>query len=79
MYSLAEIIAVTQNYNRKIGEGRSCPVYYGKFPSGREVAVQAPDANSCQDDIELYYRFKVSTAFYPELFHAHLPIIHSME
>ncbi|KAG0629756.1 hypothetical protein M758_1G127600 [Ceratodon purpureus] len=47
-YSLAEITAATENFKKKIGEGGFGPVYYGKFPNGREVAVKVSDANSRQ-------------------------------
>lgn len=47
-YSLAEITAATQNFNKKIGEGGFGPVYYGKLAGGREVAVKVSDANSRQ-------------------------------
>ena len=77
MYSLAEITAATQNYNRKIGEGGFGPVYYGKLPSGKEVAVKVSDANSRQGVNE--FNNEVSTAFYPELCHSYLPVIYSME
>lgn len=47
-YSLPEITAATQNFNKKIGEGGFGPVYYGKLAGGKEVAVKVSDANSRQ-------------------------------
>ena len=39
-YTLAEISAMTRNFNCKIGNGGFGPVYYGKLSDGQEVAVK---------------------------------------
>jgi len=39
-YTLLEIKDMTDNYAKKIGEGRSGTVYHGKLLTGREVAVK---------------------------------------
>jgi RIO-like serine/threonine protein kinase len=40
IYTLLEVEDMTDNYAKKIGEGRSGPVYHGKLLTGQEVAVK---------------------------------------
>ncbi len=40
LYTLLEVLHMTDNYAKKIGEGRSGTVYHGKLLTGREVAVK---------------------------------------
>jgi len=62
-YSLAEITAATQNFNKKIGEGGFGPVYYGKLANGREVAVKVSDANSRQGVNEFNNEVQLRSGF----------------
>jgi RIO-like serine/threonine protein kinase len=39
-YTLLEVKEMTDNYAKKIGEGRRATVYHGKLLTGREVAVK---------------------------------------
>jgi RIO-like serine/threonine protein kinase len=39
-YTLLEVKDMTDNYAKKIGEGRSGAVYHGKLLTGQEVAVK---------------------------------------
>ena len=39
-YTLAEVKAATNNFQNQIGEGGFGPVYTGRLPDGREVAVK---------------------------------------
>ncbi|OAE34468.1 hypothetical protein AXG93_3472s1030 [Marchantia polymorpha subsp. ruderalis] len=47
-FSLKEIKAITQNYKTLIGKGGFGPVYYGKLPDGKEVAVKVRASDSKQ-------------------------------
>ncbi|OAE31610.1 hypothetical protein AXG93_2294s1280 [Marchantia polymorpha subsp. ruderalis] len=40
LMSMREVLTATRNHSKKIGEGGYGPVYYGKLPNGREVAVK---------------------------------------
>jgi RIO-like serine/threonine protein kinase len=39
-YTLLDVMDMTDNYAKKIGEGRYGTVYHGKLLTGREVAVK---------------------------------------
>jgi len=39
-YTLLEVMDMTDNYAKKIGEGRRATVYHGKLLTGQEVAVK---------------------------------------
>jgi hypothetical protein len=39
-YTLAEVKAATNNFKNQIGEGGFGPVYTGRLPDGKEVAVK---------------------------------------
>ncbi|KAG6540963.1 hypothetical protein Mapa_017633 [Marchantia paleacea] len=47
-FSLKEIKAITHNYKTLIGKGGFGPVYYGKLPDGKEVAVKVRASDSKQ-------------------------------
>ncbi|CAK9861380.1 unnamed protein product, partial [Sphagnum jensenii] len=53
-YSLAEVIAMTNNFKRTLGEGSFGTVFYGKLPDGQEVAVKRASRNSQQGAKEFY-------------------------
>ena len=42
-YKLGEVVAATSNFKTEIGKGGFGPVFHGKFPDGREVAVKVSD------------------------------------
>ena len=44
-YTLAEVSAMTRNFNTQIGEGGFGPVYYGRLTDGHEVAVKVADGS----------------------------------
>lgn len=46
--TLQEVSDATKKFSRKIGEGSFGPVYYGKLPSGQEVAVKVKSTESRQ-------------------------------
>ena len=39
-FTLQQIMAVTHNFSRKIGEGGFGSVFFGKLPEGRDIAVK---------------------------------------
>ncbi|KAL2623093.1 hypothetical protein R1flu_003298 [Riccia fluitans] len=47
-FSLKEIKVMTQGYKKVIGKGGFGPVYYGKLPNGKEVAVKVRATDSKQ-------------------------------
>lgn len=47
-YTLAQVNAATNNNERLLGRGGFGPVYYGKLPSGQEVAVKVSAKGSAQ-------------------------------
>jgi hypothetical protein len=47
-YTLAQVNAATNNNARLLGRGGFGPVYYGKLPGGREVAVKVSAKGSAQ-------------------------------
>ncbi|KAL2623089.1 hypothetical protein R1flu_003294 [Riccia fluitans] len=47
-FSLKEIKVMTQAYKKVIGKGGFGPVYYGKLPNGKEVAVKVRATDSKQ-------------------------------
>lgn len=51
-YTLAQINAATNNYERLIGKGGFGLVYYGKLSSGQEVAVKVAAKGSSQGSRE---------------------------
>ncbi|KAH8944918.1 hypothetical protein BDL97_12G012200 [Sphagnum fallax] len=53
-YSFAEVIAMTNNFKRTLGEGSFGTVFYGKLPDGQEVAVKRASRNSQQGAKEFY-------------------------
>ena len=53
-YSLSEIVAATQNFEKEIGRGGFGPVYYGKLHDGQEVAVKVLDVASRQGSMEFF-------------------------
>jgi hypothetical protein len=53
-YSLPEIVAATQNFEKVIGRGGFGPVYYGKLQDGQEVAVKVLDVASRQGSTEFF-------------------------
>ncbi len=53
-YSFAEVIAMTNNFKRTLGEGSFGTVCYGKLPDGQEVAVKRVSHNSQQGVKEFY-------------------------
>ncbi len=53
-YSLAEVIAMTNNFKRTLGEGSFGTVFYGKLPDRQEVAVKRASRNSQQGAKEFY-------------------------
>ena len=61
-YSLSEIVAVTQNFEKEIGRGGFGRVYYGKLHDGQEVAIKVLDVASRQGSTEffneVYFQFK---------------------
>lgn len=67
-YSLPEIIAATQNFEKEIGRGGFGPVYYGKLHDGQEVAVKVLDVASRQGSTEffneVYFQFKSISNIY---------------
>ncbi|KAG0553820.1 hypothetical protein KC19_12G041800 [Ceratodon purpureus] len=59
-YTYADVTAITENFKRRIGVGGFGPVYYGKFPDGREVAVKVCDlVTSRQGDMEFFNEITV--------------------
>lgn len=38
--SLSELEEATKNFSKQIGRGSFGPVYYGKMPDGKEIAVK---------------------------------------
>lgn len=44
--TLQDVSTVTKKFSKKLGEGSFGPVYYGKLPDGREVAVKVKSADS---------------------------------
>ena len=54
LYTLAEVTAMTRNFNSEIGRGGFGPVYYGKLPDGQEVAVKVADGSSRQGKREFF-------------------------
>ncbi|CAM6099708.1 unnamed protein product [Calypogeia fissa] len=52
LLTLQEVSDATTEFSRKIGEGAFGPVYYGKLPSGKEVAVKVKKSTSRQGIIE---------------------------
>jgi len=53
-YSLAEVVSATENFKTVIGRGGFGPVFYGRFPDGKEVAVKELDNSSCQGQAEFF-------------------------
>lgn len=53
-YSLAEVLSATENYKKQIGRGGFGPVFYGRFPDGKEVAVKELDQTSRQGQSEFF-------------------------
>jgi hypothetical protein len=53
-YSFAEVIAMTNNFKRTLGEGSFGTVFYGKLPDVQEVAVKRASRNSQQGAKEFY-------------------------
>ncbi|KAG6556926.1 hypothetical protein Mapa_001341 [Marchantia paleacea] len=47
-FSMKEIKAITNNFKTLIGKGGFGPVYYGKLPDGKEVAVKVRATDSKQ-------------------------------
>jgi RIO-like serine/threonine protein kinase len=49
---------MTDNYAKKIGEGRSGAVYHGKLPTGADVAVKvrAPLSHSAAKEFRQFQR-----------------------
>jgi hypothetical protein len=62
-FTLAEVKLMTQNYEKKLGQGSYGPVYYGKLPDGLEVAVKVNSKDSRQGTTEFIneVRLVVST------------------
>ncbi|CAM6084008.1 unnamed protein product [Calypogeia fissa] len=50
--TLLEVSNVTKKFSKKIGQGSFGPVYYGKLPDGREVAVKVKSNGSRQGSNE---------------------------
>ncbi len=57
-YTLLEIKDMTDNYAKKIGEGRSGTVYHGKLLTGREVAVEVSTPLSSHSAAHEFARFQ---------------------
>lgn len=53
-FQLAEIKNATRNFVNKIGEGAFGPVFYGKLPSGQDIAVKVLAVNSTQGSNEFF-------------------------
>ncbi|KAG6554650.1 hypothetical protein Mapa_003668 [Marchantia paleacea] len=47
-FTLKEVKAITQNFKTLIGKGGFGPVYHGKLPNGKEVAVKVRATDSSQ-------------------------------
>ncbi|CAM6112765.1 unnamed protein product [Calypogeia fissa] len=54
LLTLQEVSDATTKFSTKIGEGAFGPVYYGKLPSGKEVAVKVKKSTSRQGIIEFF-------------------------
>ncbi len=54
VYSFTELIDMTNNFKRTLGEGSFGTVCYGKLPDGQEVAVKRASRNSQQGAKEFY-------------------------
>jgi hypothetical protein len=54
VYSFTEVIAMTNNFERTLGEGSFGIVCYGKLLDGEEVAVKRASCNSQQGAREFY-------------------------
>ncbi|KAL2607511.1 hypothetical protein R1flu_026084 [Riccia fluitans] len=48
VFSIEDIATMTQNFNKKLGQGSFGPVYYGRTADGQEVAVKVNAADSSQ-------------------------------
>jgi RIO-like serine/threonine protein kinase len=57
-YTLVEVKDMTDNYAKKIGEGRSGTVYHGKLLTGREVAVKVWTPLSSHSAAHEFARFQ---------------------
>eukprot|EP01018_Ginkgo_biloba_P032384 Gb_02638 [translate_table: standard] len=47
-FSFDQVVEITENFRKKLGQGGFGPVYYGKLNSGSEVAVKRLSSNSNQ-------------------------------
>ena len=47
-FTLEEMVAATENFSRKIGQGGFGSVFFGKLPEGKEIAVKVPSSFSRQ-------------------------------
>jgi RIO-like serine/threonine protein kinase len=57
-YTLLEVKEMTDNYAKKIGEGRRATVYHGKLLTGLEVAVKVWKVGTYQSAADEFAAFE---------------------
>jgi hypothetical protein len=73
-YTLAQVMNATKKNTILLGKGGFGPVYYGKLPTGQEVAVKVSEKGSNQGSKEFINEVLIKLGLLTCCFQSRLPV-----